>query len=99
MKIKSLDGPYILYNNSEIECIHVDEELNITRNHYSLEQKQQLKFTCKSATTKHQFSFQLKEHVTSKKYKFSNVEAVFVLSDIEGNFKSFTKLLINHHII
>lgn len=47
----------------------------------------------------HYFSFHLEQDLQNERARYSQSKKIFVLSDIEGNFKQLCRLLITHRVI
>lgn len=45
------------------------------------------------------FSFRLKNHISAERSEYARPNKIFVISDIEGNFRSFCKLLMKAKVV
>ena len=94
----SSDGPIIIYENGKIinySILPEDTNFNITR-------KEIIKtdtLTCCIDETKQKFSFQLKDSIKTEKDEYDLPGKMFIISDIEGNFKGFSEILIAAGVI
>lgn len=94
-----IDGPYITYKKDAIECIDVDKEGHISTESHKISEKDKITIHCNSATTHHKFQFKLKLDHALDSQEYEHVPSVFAISDIEGNFHSFSQLLIEHAVV
>ena len=97
------DGPYVLYNDGNIivkSIISNEEGLNVLSNTYSLKEKNKIEINC---TFKKYpdwiFTTKLKNNLNNEPVIYPDVEKIFAISDIEGNFEAMRKLLISNGVI
>ncbi len=97
------DGPYVFYKDGKIiakSIISNKEGLNVSSNTYSLEEKNKIEINC---TFKEypawNFSTKLKNNLNNEPVIYPEVEKIFAISDIEGNFEALRKLLISNDVI
>ncbi|MDD5363639.1 MAG: metallophosphoesterase [Ignavibacteria bacterium] len=86
------DGPIIIYDNGSIisySIIPGSADYKITKK----EIKKTDTMTCNIDETKHRFSFQLKDSINIEKDEYEMPGKMFIISDIEGNFKGFEMIL------
>jgi len=101
LKSEFYDGPYIVYKN-DTALILTAEELNSTMSlKMRTVKKSELKeiSVYKSGFMPRTFTVKLKEQIVKSPVTYPEPEKFFVLSDIEGNFNTFTNLLRQHDII
>ena len=91
----SSDGPIIIYKNEKITKYQV----NPNNGNFSLSQSEITKndsLNCYVDETKDTFSFKLKDSLQIQPSEYILPNKMFVLSDIEGNFKGFKSILKSH---
>ena len=94
----SSDGPIIIYKNEKITKYQV----NPNNGNFSLSQSEITKndsLNCYVDETKDTFSFKLKDSLQIQPSEYILPNKMFVLSDIEGNFKGFKSILQGNKII
>ncbi len=88
----SSDGPIIIYDNIIINCygvIQSDNSFKLYRRTVSKSDE----LNCYIDETKHSFSFKLKDTILAEKSVYDLPDKMFIISDIEGNFKGFQSIL------
>ncbi|ANI87893.1 hypothetical protein A9P82_00275 [Arachidicoccus ginsenosidimutans] len=88
------DGPYVFHKNNSIE-IYTIEAGKCTKNEYKNEPLQ-VRF---SNHADWNFSVPLKKQLSNEPCLWNDSEKIFVLSDIEGEFAAFRRLLIANNVI
>lgn len=99
---KLYDGPYLLYKNDKVYVKYVyGDSLNSTIgvDSMAMSAKAGLILTVATDEPGKTFSVQLKKKLSNEKSEYKKVEKMVVLSDIEGNFGAFRKLLQNCAVI
>ncbi|MEO5946537.1 MAG: metallophosphoesterase [Chitinophagaceae bacterium] len=95
------DGPYVFYKEDKVHVNYIlnDNGTNKLKLTVPLSQKESIKLTI--ATDREDISFEvaLKKDLQNEKTDFSGVTKMFVVSDIEGEFKAFRELLQGNNII
>lgn len=101
----STDGPYIIYENDSLRFIKVEK----VRNKYKLtdiiiskditENSFTVNTFCYDNSKPVSFNVTLKDSLVVPKSTYPKTDSIFVVSDIEGNFYGFHKLLIANKII
>lgn len=96
------DGPYVMYKNDKVYVNYILDENGVNKlkvDSALLSQKESIKLIV--ATDKADLSFEvaLKNDLQNEKTDFSGVNKMFVVSDIEGEFKAFRQLLQGNNII
>ena len=97
-----IDGPYVLYrhdsvyvnyiqDSSGVKTVKKDSMLSSLKNNITL----QINTDIPGKT----FSVNLKSKLTDEKSEWNGVKNMLVISDIEGNFEAFRKLLQANHVI
>ena len=97
------DGPYVFYKDGKIiakSIISNKEGLNVFSNTYSLEEKNKIEINCTfKKYPDWNFSTKLKNNLAVEPVIYPDVEKIFSISDIEGNFAAMRKLLISNRVI
>lgn len=99
-----VDGPYVLYGKGEkiyVQYIVEDSTGNKVLKFDSTEfaNKQSLSLNVLTDQPGQTFNVSLKTKLENEKTEFNDVKKVFIVSDIEGNFGAFRKLLVAGSII
>lgn len=89
------DGPYVLYNGSGPTVYQFDNG-SFSSTKLSSEKKKKFKVRTDLDTT---FTVTLKPALVTEPSVYPRAEKIMVLSDIEGNFDSFRKLLLANGVI
>ena len=96
------DGPYVIYKNDKVYTYSIVEDngtYKLKTDSTLQSQKESIRLTV--ATDKEDLSFEvaLKKELQNEKTDFSGVNKMFVVSDIEGEFKAFRQLLQGNNVI
>lgn len=96
------DGPYVIYKKDKVYAYSIVEDngtYKLKIDSSLLSQKESIKLNV--ATDKEDISFgvTLKKELENEKTDFSGVNKMFVVSDIEGEFKAFRQLLQGNNVI
>lgn len=97
-----LDGPYVLYRNEKIHTKYIVEENGVKlvkTDSVLLAQKADVSLTVLTDEPGKTFTVKLKKELNNEKAEFNKVSKQFVISDIEGNFGAFRKLLQANGVI
>lgn len=89
------DGPYILYDSGKV-TVHAINGTMLSTKHFS---KATIPDLPVQTDTNSIFNISLKLSLSAEPSEFAKPEKLFVLSDIEGNFDAFRKLLQMNKII
>jgi hypothetical protein len=93
---KQYDGPYVLYKNDKLFVQYIFEDggtKTVRTDSMALEQKPALSLNVATDIPGKTFAVQLKSQLKNEKSEFKKVSKQLILSDIEGNFGAFRKLL------
>ncbi|MCZ2297840.1 MAG: metallophosphoesterase [Chitinophagales bacterium] len=90
--LNGIDGPYIIDN----QLYEVTKENKLLNRNIDIKEKLIVKV---DNSDNDQFTFQLKDSITSEPDFYELPEKLIVISDIEGNFDGFLSFLINNGVI
>jgi hypothetical protein len=94
----SSDGPIIIYENDRINSYGVrpnDKGFSVYRKSIS----KSADLNCFVDETQQSFSFKLKDTIKTESSVYTAPEKMFIISDIEGNFKGFQSILTGAGVI
>jgi hypothetical protein len=90
------DGPYVQYKGDQIFLQYITQNngaKKVVRDSMPLSQKGSVSFRVATDEPGKMFSVSLKTELKAEKAEYKNVSKQLVISDIEGNFSAFRKLL------
>ena len=90
------DGPYVIYKNEQLFTHYVflnDGVKSVKTDSMSMTKRSEITLTVATDVPGKTFKVQLKPTLENEKTEFPKVKKQFILSDIEGNFSAFRKLL------
>ena len=97
------DGPYVDYKGDKVTVKYIVPEKNGTKiikaDSVTLSQKNSLSLKVMTDVADETFLVHLKKELQNESSEFPNVNKLLVLSDIEGNFGAFRKLLQANKVI
>jgi len=96
------DGPYVQYKNGQVLAkyiIQANGEKIVRTDSVTVSQKNSLSLKVGTDAPGEFFQVQLKQQLQDEKSEYRKVDKLFVLSDIEGNFTAFKKLLQGNGVI
>lgn len=96
------DGPYVLYTGDSILVNYVLQEdtvKSVKQDIYKASQKDAVLLSVVTDEPGKTFQVKLKTKLEEEKAEYDKPDKMFVLSDIEGNFRAFRKLLQSHGVI
>jgi Calcineurin-like phosphoesterase len=96
------DGPYVMYKNNKAYIHYVYEDngfKTIQTDSFQLDQKANTSVRVATDEPGEIFTVPLQNNLENEKAEFTDVKKVFIISDIEGNFRAFRKLLMGNGII
>ena len=88
------DGPYVMYENNVQKCYYFDGNSAIEQ-----ENRDKSEFFVQTDNYNEKFSVRLKSNLSIEPSLYPEQQKIFVLSDIEGDFRAFKKLLQVNGII
>ncbi|HEY6062898.1 MAG TPA: metallophosphoesterase [Chitinophagaceae bacterium] len=96
------DGPYVLYKNNQVFAKYImnDQGSKLIRSDsMALPQKESLSVIVTTDEPGKTFTVQLKKKLQIEKSEYKKVNKQMAISDIEGNFRAFRKLLQANAVI
>src|SRR5436190_11214693 len=96
------DGPYVQYKNDQVLAkyiIQANGQKAVKADSVAILQKSSLSLKVGTDVPGEFFQVQLKKYMENEKSEYKKVNKLFVLSDIEGNFSAFKKLLQGNGVI
>ena len=96
------DGPYVLYKNDQlfIKNITSDNDVKAAKvDSLNISGKSSVTLTVATDEPGKTFTVKLKDNLQPEKSEYKKVSKFFILSDIEGNFAAFRKLLLAGGVI
>ena len=96
------DGPYVMYRNGLVHTRYVretDGNAHIHEDSFALAEKSNIVLKVNTDIPGKTFSVRLKDQLENEKAEFPKAEKLLVISDIEGHFAAFRKLLQGNGVI
>jgi hypothetical protein len=96
------DGPYVLYKNNSIVAKYIADEngtMMARIDSIPVSDRDKLQLTVATDEAGKRFTVALKDQLVTEKTEYPHVNRQFVISDIEGNFRAFRKMLQVNGII
>ena len=96
------DGPYVLYKDNRVFVNYItrDNMLNgVYTDSLPLSQKKNIQLRVNTDLPGNSFLVRLKDELQNEEAEYRRVNKQFILSDIEGNFGAFRKLLQGNGVI
>ena len=97
-----IDGPYVLYRNDSVFVNYITDSSGIKsvrRDSMSSSLKNNVTLQINTDIPGKTFSVQLKQKLSNEKPEWNGVKKMLVISDIEGNFEAFRKLLQGNQVV
>jgi len=97
-----IDGPYVLYRGDSIFVNYIQgDSVNgtVERDSMKLAGKSNITLHINTDVPGKTFDVKLKPTLTNEKAEYKKASTMLILSDIEGNFGAFRKLLQGNHVI
>lgn len=103
MQVASLknDGPYVLYQNEHVVAKYIKDvngKLTVRADSVALPQKTNLSLQVNTDVPGETFTVKLKT-LENEETEFGKVNKLLAISDIEGTFRAFRKLLVANNVI
>src|SRR5215813_2452758 len=96
------DGPYVLYRNDSVFVNYIEGDSvnrSLKTDGMKLAAKDGITLNINTDIPGKTFSVKLKSKLTNEKAEYKKVSKMLILSDIEGEFGAFRKLLQANHVI
>jgi hypothetical protein len=96
------DGPYVLYSESKIYTKYILDNggvKSVKQDSVLLPEKESISLTILTDQPGKTFTVKLKSQLQNEKTEYTRVDRQFIISDIEGNFMAFRRLLQANNII
>jgi hypothetical protein len=96
------DGPYVIYKKNTVVVKYIVGDDGITKVQSDIlpvSKKKDLTLSVATDEPNKKFTVQLKDILEIEKNEYNNVDKMLVISDIEGNFSAFRKLLQSSAVI
>ena len=100
--VNQLDGPYVSYNGNQVFVKYILNDHGnklVKKDSMPVSEKANLSLNVLTDEEGKTFTVKLKKELENEKTEFSKVSKQFVVSDIEGNFGAFRKLLQGNNVI
>lgn len=100
--VNQLDGPYVSYSATQVFVQYILNDhgnKQIKKDSMPLSEKGNLSLNILTDEEGKTFTVKLKKELENEKTEYSKVTRQFVVSDIEGNFGAFRKLLQGNKVI
>ena len=98
----TIDGPYVLYSNDSVFVNYIDDNSgvkSVKTDAKPASMKSGITLQVNTDIPGKTFSVQLKQKLSEEKSEYKGVKKMLVISDIEGNFEAFRKLLQGNKVI
>ncbi len=99
---QQFDGPYVMYGADKLSVnyiIQTDTVKTVRTENFVLAEKNQVVLSVLTDEPGKTFKVKLKSSLENEAADYVQPQKMFVISDIEGNFRAFRKLLQSHNII
>jgi len=96
------DGPYVLYRNDSVFVNYIEGDslsASLKTDSMKLSGKDNITLRINTDLPGKTFTVKLKPKLDNEKAEYKKVGKMLILSDIEGNFEAFRKLLQANHVI
>ena len=96
------DGPYVLYRNDSVFVNYIEGDslsASLKTDSMKLSGKDSITLHINTDLPGKTFDVKLKPKLANEKAQYKKVSKMLILSDIEGNFGAFRKLLQANHVI
>jgi len=97
-----IDGPYVLYRNDSVFVNYIEDNggvRSVKTDSMLSSSKENIDLQVNTEIPGKTFSVKLKSKHTNEKSEYNGVKKMLVISDIEGNFEAFRKLLQASQVI
>lgn len=97
-----VDGPYVSYEGDRVFVKYIVDDQgtkSVKKESMSLSDKKNISLTVLTDEPGKTFTVQLKRDLKNEEPEYSKVHKQFIVSDIEGNFRAFRRLLQSNNVI
>jgi hypothetical protein len=97
-----VDGPYVLYNNDSVFVKYIEDNSGtktVKTDGTPAVMKNNITLQVNTDIPGKTFNVQLKQKLSEEKSEYKGIKKMLVMSDIEGNFEAFRKLLQGNGVI
>src|SRR5262245_46433407 len=97
-----IDGPYVLYRNDSVIINHIEDNAgvkSVKTDGVPSSLKNNVTLQVNTDEPGKTFTVKLKDKLTNEKAEYNSIKKMLVISDIEGNFEAFRKLLQANGVI
>src|SRR5436190_3887331 len=97
-----VDGPYVLYRNDSVFVKYIEDNSgtkSVKTDSTSAAMKNNITLQINTDIPGKTFAVQLKQKLSEEKSEYKGIKKMLVMSDIEGNFGAFRKLLQGNGVI
>lgn len=98
----TIDGPYVLYRNDSVFVKYIEDNVgtkSVKTDSMPASMRSSINLKVNTDIPGKTFSVQLKQKLSNEKAEYTGVKKMLVISDIEGNFEAFRKLLQGNKVI
>src|SRR4030095_8865577 len=98
----TIDGPYVLYRNDSVFIKYIEESSaikSVKTDSMPASMRNSINLQVNTDVPGKTFNVQLKQKLSEEKSEYKGIKKMLVLSDIEGNFEAFRKLLQGNQVI
>ena len=97
-----IDGPYVLYRNDSVFVEYIQDNSGaktVKTDGNPTAMKNNITLQVNTDVPGKTFAVQLKQKLSNEKAEYKGIKKMLVISDIEGNFEAFRKLLQGNQVI
>ena len=98
----TIDGPYVLYRNDSVFIKYIEESAgtrSVKTDSMPASMRNSINLQVNTDIPGKTFNVQLKQKLSEEKSEYKGIKKMLVMSDIEGNFGAFRKLLQGNGVI
>jgi hypothetical protein len=96
------DGPYVVYRNSQVFVHYVRPEgegKKVQVDSFPMAERKNIKLDVATDIPGKTFPVQFRDKLSNERAEYKKASKMFVMSDIEGNFAAFRKLLLGGKVV
>src|SRR6187200_790737 len=97
-----VDGPYVLYRNDSVFVKYIEDNSgtqSVKTDSMPASMRNNINLQVNTDIPGKTFNVQLKQKLSNEKSEYKGIKKMLVMSDIEGNFEAFRKLLQGNGVI